>query len=230
MTICSPSTGNITLRLRPRAILPASGEQIVMLPSHKVNNCIMHLTTPGRNGPTSHLQNVYSSEDNWYTSTHLSTSPLTSEVVGAPQMTLQQYVSIRPCPPLPSGNLQTPSLSIMSLMLSSHLFFCRPLLLAHFTVPCRIVFAMPEDLEIWPYTFVLSGPISILYLEMVVSRRSTRMPASSSTSAFTAMSSARRNLVISRPPMQTLPSWSSNTHKDSCHTLSKDFLKSMKTW
>ena len=40
MTICSPSTGNIALRFRPRAILPASGEQIVMLPSHKCNNCI----------------------------------------------------------------------------------------------------------------------------------------------------------------------------------------------
>ena len=36
-------------------------------------------------------------------------------------------------------------------MLSSHLFFCLPLLLAPFTVPCRIVFAMPEDLEMWPY-------------------------------------------------------------------------------
>ena len=31
------------------------------------------------------------------------------------------------------------------------LFFCLPLLLATFTVPCRIVFAMPEDLEMWPY-------------------------------------------------------------------------------
>ena len=41
MTICSPSTCNITLGLRPRAVLPASGEQIVMLPSHKGNNCIM---------------------------------------------------------------------------------------------------------------------------------------------------------------------------------------------
>ena len=40
---------------------------------------------------------------------------------------------------------------IHSLMLSSHLFFCLPLLLAPFTVPCRIVFAMPEDLEMWPY-------------------------------------------------------------------------------
>ena len=40
---------------------------------------------------------------------------------------------------------------IHSLMLSSHLFFCLPLLLAPFTVPCRIVFAMPVDLEMWPY-------------------------------------------------------------------------------
>ena len=40
---------------------------------------------------------------------------------------------------------------VHSLMLSSHLFFCLLLLLAPFTVPCRIVFAMPEDLEMWPY-------------------------------------------------------------------------------
>ena len=37
------------------------------------------------------------------------------------------------------------------LMLSSHLFFCLPLVLVPFTVPCRIVFAMPEDLEMWSY-------------------------------------------------------------------------------
>ena len=41
MTICSPSTGNIALGLPPRAILPASGEQIVMSPSLKGNNCIL---------------------------------------------------------------------------------------------------------------------------------------------------------------------------------------------
>ena len=41
MTICSPSTGNIALGLRPRAILPASGEQIAMSPSLKGNNCIL---------------------------------------------------------------------------------------------------------------------------------------------------------------------------------------------
>ena len=40
---------------------------------------------------------------------------------------------------------------VHSLMLSSNLFFCLPLLLAPFTVPCRIVFAMPEDFEMWPY-------------------------------------------------------------------------------
>ena len=37
---------------------------------------------------------------------------LTLEVVGAPQMTLQQYLSILPCLPLPSGNRQTPFPSI----------------------------------------------------------------------------------------------------------------------
>ena len=41
MTICSPSTGNIAIGLRPRAIFPASGEQIVLLPSLKGNNCII---------------------------------------------------------------------------------------------------------------------------------------------------------------------------------------------
>ena len=65
-------------------------------------------------------------------------------------MTLQQYNSTFPCLPLPSGNLQTPFLS-KSLTLCFHLFFCLPLLLAPFTVPCRIVFTMLEDLEMWPY-------------------------------------------------------------------------------
>ena len=46
--------------------------------------------------------------------------------------------------------------------------------------------------------FLLSGPISSLYIVLVISRQSTRTPASSSSSAFTAMSSAKRKLVISR--------------------------------
>ena len=45
-----------------------------------------------------------------WNSSHL--SPLTSEVVGAPQVTLQQYLSTLPCLPLPSGNFQTPFPSI----------------------------------------------------------------------------------------------------------------------
>ena len=39
------------------------------------------------------------------------------------------------------------SIPVHSLILSSHLFFCLPLFLFPFTVPCRIVFAKPEVLE-----------------------------------------------------------------------------------
>ena len=41
----------------------------------------------------------------------------------------------------------TKSIPVHSLILSSHLFFCLPLFLFPFTVPCRIVFAKPVDLE-----------------------------------------------------------------------------------
>ena len=95
----------------------------------------------------------------------------------------------------------------------------------------------PTSSSVWPFilislwkpfglfviTFALSGPISILYLVVVLSRRSTRTPASSSSSsAFTTMSSAKRKLVMSRPPMLTLPSWSSNA---SHMILSRKMLK-----
>ena len=42
------------------------------------------------------------------------------------------------------------SIPVHSLILSSHLFCCLPLLLFPFTVPYRTVFAKPEDLETWP--------------------------------------------------------------------------------
>ena len=78
----------------------------------------------------------------------LSSQSLTSEVVGAPHMTLQQYLSTRSSAAL----RESPNpIAVHSLMLSSHLFFYLPLLLAPFTVPCRIVFAMPEDLEMWSF-------------------------------------------------------------------------------
>ena len=64
MTICSHSTGNITLGLRPREILPASREQIVMLPSHKGNNCILCIkisihTFLSTNKEHAYIQNQY---------------------------------------------------------------------------------------------------------------------------------------------------------------------------
>ena len=43
-----------------------------------------------------------------------------------------------------------------SLMLSFHLFFCHHGFLAPFTVHCRIVFTMLEDLEMWPYHFTMN--------------------------------------------------------------------------
>ena len=156
-----------------------------------------------------------------------------------------------------------------------------------------ILISLWKPLGLFVITFVLSGPISILYLVMVLSRWCIRTPASSS-SAFTTMSSAKQKLVMSHPPMLTLPSWSSKAshkilsrkmlkrvgesrhpcrtptvvlnhspvlplnrtalwalsyrfsmarmmlalmlyflivaHKALCHTLSKAFLKSMKTW
>ena len=39
---------------------------------------------------------------------------------------------------------------VHSLILSSHLSFCLSLFVFPFTVPCRIVFAKPEDIETWP--------------------------------------------------------------------------------
>ena len=42
------------------------------------------------------------------------------------------------------------SIPVHFLIVSSHLFFCLPLFLFPFNVPCRIVFAKPEDLERWP--------------------------------------------------------------------------------
>ena len=42
------------------------------------------------------------------------------------------------------------SIPVHLLILSSNLFVCLPLFLCPFTVPCRTVFAKPEDLKAWP--------------------------------------------------------------------------------
>ena len=75
-------------------------------------------------------------------SSHL--SPLTSAVVGAPQMTLQQYLSTIPCLPLHSGNLQTPFLPIPCYLPISYSVFLSFSLLSLSPVelfsPCQRIF------------------------------------------------------------------------------------------
>ena len=77
-----------------------------------------------------------------YGSHLISSQSLTLEVVGVPQITLQQYLSILPCLPLPSGNLQTPFPSIhwCYLPISSSVFLSFLLLslsLAELSSPCQ---------------------------------------------------------------------------------------------
>ena len=84
-----------------------------------------------------------------------------------------------------------------------------------------ILISLWKPFGLFVITFVLSGLISILYLVVVLSRRSIRTPAFSS-SAFTTMLSAKRKLVMSRPPMLTPSSWSS---KASHMILSRKMLK-----
>ena len=87
-------------------------------------------------------------------------SPLTLKVVGAPQMTLQQYLSIFPCLPLPSGNLQTPFPSILwcYLTISSSVFLSFLLLslsLAELSSPCQRILR-------WGHTILVSVSLPCL--------------------------------------------------------------------
>ena len=91
-----------------------------------------------------------------FISSHL--SPLTSEVVGAPQMTLQQYLSILPCLPLPSGNLQTPFLSIpwCYLPISSSVFLSFLLLSlspAELSSPCQRILRCGHTPSEFPFPY-----------------------------------------------------------------------------
>ena len=69
-----------------------------------------------------------------------------------------------------------------------------------------ILISLWKPFGLFVITFVWYGPISVLNLVLVVSRLSTRTSASFSCSAFTTMSFANQ-VIISRPPMLTLPSW-----------------------
>ena len=89
-----------------------------------------------------------------FISSHL--SPLTLEVVSAPQMMLKQYLSILPCLPLPSGNLQTPFPSIpwCYLPISSSVFLSFLLLslsLAELSSPCQRILRCGHT--IWVFRF-----------------------------------------------------------------------------
>ena len=68
-------------------------------------------------------------------------------------------------------------------------------------------------LALFVISLVFSALISILYLEQVLSRLSTRASSSCSSSARASVSSANRRLVIFQPPMLTFPS-SSSTASD----------------
>ena len=82
------------------------------------------------------------------------------------------------------------SIPVYSLILSSHLFFSLPLFLFTFTVPCRIVFAISEDLEIWPNLLsfrFLTRVRSLSYSPMaawIFLQTSSKVTSSSSSSDF----------------------------------------------
>ena len=74
--------------------------------------------------------------------------PITMQYFRAPQMITQQSFFTFPlfsCPGC-AGKVHC----CLFFILSSNVFFCLPLFLLPFTVPCRIVFAKPEDLETRP--------------------------------------------------------------------------------
>ena len=78
----------------------------------------------------------------------------------------------------------TKSISVHSLILSSHLFFYLPLFLCPFSVPYRTVFAKPEDFETWP------NHLSFHFLTSV---------RSSSISVMTAWIFLRTSSLVTRP-------------------------------
>ena len=66
----------------------------------------------------------------------------------------------------------TNSSPVHSLMLSSHLSLCLPCLLPHFTVPCKMVLARPDEWEARPYHCTLR-------LFKIVKRFVVQLPAGS---------------------------------------------------
>ena len=113
-------------------------------------------------------------------------------------------------------------------MLSSHLFFCLPLLLAPFTVPCRTVFAMPEDLEMWPYylsSVCYLGPHTKENADKI--EMAQRRAARWTTNDYTRMTSVTSFLQLDwqtlkeRRSVARLPNYIEPTHRISryCHSM-----------
>ena len=96
--------------------------------------------------------NTNSNDARWASQREASSFISQSLNLGGRRGTTNDVATIPFHPSLSSATLrESPNpIPVHSLILSSHLF-CLPLFLAPFTVPCRIVFAMPEELEMWPY-------------------------------------------------------------------------------
>ena len=96
-------------------------------------------------------------------SSHLShLSPVTSRVVGAPQVTLQRYVSTFPCISLPSGNLQIPFQSIsFYLPISSSVFISflfLSLLLAELSSPTQRIMRYDHTIRVSVFSMLRKSP------------------------------------------------------------------------
>ena len=76
--------------------------------------------------------------------------PLTTRVVGAPQMISQPSLSNFVLFSTALWDLANSRL-VHSLMLSSHLLLCLPCLLPPFTLPCKMVLARPDKQQTCPY-------------------------------------------------------------------------------
>ena len=76
-------------------------------------------------------------------------NPLTTRVVGAPQIISQPVSSIFFCSPLPSWTCRTPGRSIPWCCLPTSSSVC--LVFFTFTEPCKMVLARSYEWETWPY-------------------------------------------------------------------------------
>ena len=93
-----------------------------------------------------------------WNATHLLShlSPLTLEIAGAPQMTLQQYLSTLPCLPLATGNRQTPFPSIpwCYLPISSSSFLFLSLSPTELSSPCQRILVYGHTIWVTFFTMV----------------------------------------------------------------------------